>query len=385
MKRFSRLPTIELLEEKRLKAADSAKGDVTHESALVESIGTPTGGNSAGEQSRIAFLTAEESTDGSDTEEQNGDSNSADSDNNDSDDSESGDNNDSQTDDTNDSDSEDSDEGDSDDTNDSDSNDTSDSDSDDSNDGNSDDSDDNETDDTDDNESDDSSDDDSNDENETNLSTNLSTSGNVVQGNAKFESETEDGTTKREATVEITTGVADGQYTVTIGTGTGAFTAPITVSGGKGKLELSSDPDDDETLLPDSVTIEAGTAISINTPTPISGTFAASTSADSLKQLPGLTGGTPQSLLADSPVSPISTHSVSSQAFATATSSISADNAVDANLLDVGSAETGQSLDSWSLADFQPNHTADDTVADDSTVRDAIFEALVEGAPIWML
>jgi hypothetical protein len=177
MKRFSRIPTIEELEEKRLKAADVATCHATDSSGLVEAAAVPANGPISSHQSFSETMTrfssasaklasqqasedededneSDDDSDETETDDNDSDDNNNDSDETDSDDNESdGDSNDNDSDD-NESDDNESDDNESDDTDsdetDSDDNESDDNESDDneSSDNESDDSDDNETDDT---------------------------------------------------------------------------------------------------------------------------------------------------------------------------------------------------------------------------------------------
>jgi hypothetical protein len=115
-----------------------------------------------------------------------------------------------------------------------------------------------EDDDSDDDESDDDeSDDDDSDDDETVITANLTGTGT---GTAEFETETEDGGTERELTIEVT-GTTPGTHQVKVNS---TVVGEIVVgSDGRGTLELSSDPDDDEAQLPDSVTITGGTTVMV--------------------------------------------------------------------------------------------------------------------------
>jgi hypothetical protein len=141
---------------------------------------------------------------------------------------------------------------------------------DDSDDDSDDDEDDEDDEDDDDDDSEDEVDDDTDDD-ETVQTANLTGTGT---GTAEFETETEDSTTERELTIEVS-GTTPGTHAVKIGSTT---VGNIVVgSDGSGTLKLSSDPDEDESLLPESITSVQGQTVMVGTV--LMGTFPASAPA----------------------------------------------------------------------------------------------------------
>jgi hypothetical protein len=345
MKRFSRLPSIEILEDKRLKTADLAACSHASGTASIEAADpTPSvaistyelGANNLPQASALSSSLASQETDGSEETETD----------------------ETETDETE--------------------------------------TDDSDTDDTDDS-SDDNSDDDSGDGDETELTANLTaTTGNAGTAKSEFESETEGTTTEKEFSLKVTGATTNntlitGTQEVRVG---GVLVGSITLTNGDGKLEFSSDPDDDETAFPADfpTTIDATTVVAVgpqNTPI-LTGTFGTSSSLQSLTGANSIPASGSQAplpadlLVGDSSVPgqgglisrPVAVSSGETQNLATT-------NSFDPNLLDAGFAAPVNPLDSWKLAEFQPKGSATDSIAD-GTIEDALFEVLAEGEVTWI-
>jgi hypothetical protein len=130
--------------------------------------------------------------------------------------------------------------------------------------------------------------DDSEDENESELSAALTaTTGNQGTGSAEFKSKSDDGTTKRRFTLDV----SDAKTNGTLVTGTqdvivgGVLVGSIDLTEGSGELEFRTDADDDDTPFPSNfpTTIDSTTTVAIgpaNAPI-LDGTFATSTDSES--------------------------------------------------------------------------------------------------------
>jgi hypothetical protein len=368
MKRFSRIPSIEILEEKRLKAADLAAYGLAHGPAFVDPPEATSNTATVSEpllashlEQSPATLTsavAEESSDESGTDEQQTETNKTDSSETEmdtSDDNETDGSTDTETDGSDDTES-------------------------------GDDTTDNETDDT-----DDSDTDDTDEENEMELTADLTaTTGNQGSGTAESESETENSTTKTDLKIEVSGLATDGTYNVMIGDTT--LTPTLTVTNGEGKLKLSTDPDSDEqTLPPDLVTDGATIKIILGGQTILQGDLGPESDSGST-DLQSISSASKSDVLQSAPISLVPSTSIQaqptrplvSQLMASSVTTGNADNSADANLLDTDFGATSQSMDSWKLTDFQPNLMSDQNDAAALPIDAALLEFLADGDYVWM-
>ncbi len=362
MKRFNRLPSIEQLEEKRLKAADLTTCPTVQGPASIEAANLTPSGSTSSSQLRAsslqeastpkASITAEEAGDDSETENQETDD----------------------TDETGDTDQTD----DSDDSDETESNDT---DNDDTDEQNGDDND-NESNDTD-NESDDS------DNGEMKFTAALTGTG---EGTASVKTDTDDGSAKTDFKLEITGAPASQTFDVTVGT---TVVGTVTTDAqGAGKLKLSSDPDDDEQVLPtDFPTVDATTSISVGVTgqTPIlTGTFAVSSELNSsaalhVESASSSQTSAPAGLLADESESLATAHKISSPLTAnvSGTQNLDEGNVLDQNLLDAGFAAAARSGNSGDQFERPSDDFVDQGAVNESPSLDAAFESLVDGELGW--
>jgi hypothetical protein len=383
MKRFRRLPTIEQLEEKRLKAADLAQCAAAHGVVEVADVSTssvasgPFLSNKAEQTSATsANLTSEQSEEVVDEEDQSDESN--DTEESETDESESSE---SDEDESEESESEEDDSDESDDEDDS-SEDESNSDESDESDTDEDDESESEEDDSDDSDEEDESDDESG---ETELSTELTaTSENSGTGKAEFESETEGSTTNREFELKVngatTSGaLITGNQEVRVG---GVLVGTISLTDGNGELKFSDNPDDDETAFPSNfpTTIDSTTVVAVgpqNAPI-LTGTLGTSSNLQSLTALQSLSPSSVAAIQAAARIEAVAidTPSVATQA---TVQNVTAREAADDNLLDAG------------FAAVTPRPDANLAVRYDSGMRDpedhhdidAALEALAEGEIVW--
>ncbi len=367
MKRFSRLPSFEVLEEKRLKAADLACS-IAHGPGFVEAVeaspscpptSSPLIASSLQQSKSLTASAASESTeDESNSEEQGSETDGSDDNETDgSDDSEGDDTDDNETDGSDDNETDNSDDNESDDSDDSDSDD---SDSDDS----------------------DSDDNDSSDQ-EMEFSATLTGTGD---GTASVETDTEHASTKTDFVVKVSGAPASQTFQVTVdSTVVGNLT---TDTQGAGKLKLSSDPDDDEQALPaDFPTVSDGTTVSVGLAgqTPIlTGTFAADSEASDLKQLEssGLSSGQlslPNDFQTGGSGASSNSAALKSSATSLPSQRSADDSALDPNLVDLVYATADNphnSEDQSALLESSTKGPADESA-------DSVFERLSSNPLTW--
>jgi hypothetical protein len=402
MKRFRRLPTIEQLEVKRLKAADLAECAAAHGVVEVTDGSTSsvasgpylsnkteqasaTSANLTSEESEEEVDEEDESDESNDTEESETDeSESSESEEDESEESESEEDDSDESDDEDDSSEDESDSDESDDSE-TDEDDESESEEDDSDDSDEEDESDDDSDDED--ESDDDSDDDSDEEDsgETELSTELTaTSENSGTGKAEFESETDGSTTNREFELKVngatTSGaLITGNQEVRVG---GVLVGNISLTDGNGELKFSDDPDDDETEFPSNfpTTIDSTTVVAIgpeNAPI-LTGTFGTSSNLQSLVALQSLS---PSSVAAIQAAAKIEAVAIDRPSVATQATvqNVTAGEAADENLLDAGFAAVTPRPD----ANLAVRYDGGMHNPEDQQDIDAALEALAEGEIVW--
>jgi hypothetical protein len=351
MKRFSRFTAIEILEEKRLKAADLAACSIAHGPAFVEAAEATPACAPVNDQLRASNVeqlkmsstnaVAEESDDESDSEEQENETEqetdgSDDNETDGSDDNETDGSDDSETDDT-------------------------------------DDTDDGETDDTDDSETDDQ---------EMNFSAELTGTG---EGTASVETESDNGSTETDFDVKITGAPASQTFQVTVGsTVVGSIT---TDAQGAGKLKLASNPDDGEEALPtDFPTVDGTTTISVGIAgeTPIlTGTFATDTESADVKPLSAQNVSSslhqlPTDLLAGGSGSTSISAPIQMSASSAPTARSESANSLDPNLVDIVYATAGNphvSEEQSALLECNTNPTGD--------AAELAFESIVNNPLSW--
>jgi hypothetical protein len=411
MRRFSRLPSFEELEKKRLKAADLINGMSTRGEAMepvataAADAGKPAAESNlqigAASKASLASEQAENDTEGDDEENGQDDADDSDdvdqSEDNETDESDENDADEDETDgtddETDDSDEDESDEDESDeDESDEDESDENGSDEDDSDENGSDEDDGDETEDQDSDDDNESDDDESDDNDESEFSTNLTaTTGNSGTGTAEFESETDDGSTEREFSLEVkgaTTGASlvNGTQEVRVG---GVLVGNINLTNGDGRLEFNTDADDDESPFPANfpTTVDATTTVAIgpNSAPILTGTFVTSSALKSSSLLGSEdAGGTqipgPTSFLADS----VPSHGLQqAESASLAASSLRVPNAaeansVDLNLLNAGFAAAAQS-DSTAHFVLQNDDLSKGSGENDSQILESAFDLLMEG------
>jgi hypothetical protein len=316
MKDFTRFPSIEQLEEKRLKAADLMTSAIAHASAFTANA-TPTSATTSNQLPSSAFqkastptahLTAKEAEGASDSEGDNGDSEN---------------------------------------------------------------------------------------DNETQLSAALTaTTGNQGSGTAQFKSKSEDGTTEREFKLNVsgvkTNGTSvTGTQEIRVG---GVLVGSINFTNGSGKMELSTDADNDDTTLPSTfpTTVDSTTMVAVGPViAPIlTGTFATGTDSESLTELPNTnvseTQGSmsattvPRSLAAGQFQSLASAPSTSSPhtARSAETHTVIEANSLAMNVLDAVHASNARLPDPTATATLKADDSTSQTNATDSPSLDAAFASL---------
>lgn len=421
MKRFRRLPSIEQLEEKRLKAADLANCSAAHGDEIVEVANSSSSSLASGPQlanttqqasATSVNLTSEESDEEEDEEDESNESDESDDDD-DSDEDESEEVEDEESDEEGDEEEEEDEEEESDDEeeesdesddseeeseseeNESEEDESEESESDEESDDE--DSDESDEDESEENESDDSEEedesdehseeddsDDDQDENETELSADLTaTTGNSGTGNAEFESETEGSTTNREFELKVTGATTNGSLItgnqeVRVG---GVLIGNISLTDGNGELKFNTDPDDDESEFPSNfpTTVDATTVVAVgpqNTPI-LTGTFGTSSNLQSLAALQSIAPSLVEAAQAAANTDPLVVEAPSGATRA-AVQNEAAVQAADQNLLDIGFATATVAPDA-NLAVRYDSETSEHNVQD----VDAALEVLTDGELRW--